>query len=119
LIRGLPGSGKSTMAKEFASKGFSHYEADMFFEVDGGYKYDASRIREAHNWCQSMARQALAAGKRVVVSNTFTQLREMAPYLSMTKSAKVIEATGKWQNLHGVPAEMLERMAQRWEPLAA
>jgi hypothetical protein len=37
----------------------------------------------------------------------------------MTKSAKVIEATGKWQNLHGVPAEMLERMAQRWEPLAA
>ena len=107
------------MARDMASKGFNHFEADMFFEVNGAYKYDASRIRDAHNWCQNMARQALAAGKRVVVSNTFTQLREMTPYLSMTKKARVIEATGKWPNVHGVPAEMLERMAQRWERLPA
>ncbi len=90
----------------------------MYFEVNGQYHYDASRIRDAHNWCQNMVRQALAAGKRVVVSNTFTQLREMTPYLNMTKSTQVIEATGKWQNVHGVPPAMMERMAQRWEPLA-
>lgn len=89
----------------------------MYFETNGDYQYDASRIRDAHNWCQKMARQALAAGKRVVVSNTFTQLRELAPYLSMAKNARVIEATGKWQNVHGVPVAMLERMAERWEPL--
>ena len=89
----------------------------MYFETNGDYQYDASRIRDAHIWCQNMTRQALTAGKRVVVSNTFTQLREMAPYLSMTQNAQVIEATGKWQNIHGVPAEMLERMAHRWEPL--
>ena len=117
LIRGLPGSGKSTMARNLASKGFQHFEADMYFEVNGQYQYDASRIRDAHIWCQNMARQALAAGNRVVVSNTFTQLREMEPYLGMTKNARVIEAIGNWQNVHGVPAEMLERMAQRWESL--
>lgn len=117
LIRGLPGSGKSTMARSLASEGFLHFEADMFFEVDGQYRYDASRIREAHSWCQNMARQALAAGKRVVVSNTFTQLRELAPYFSMAQNARVIEANGKWQNVHGVPTEILDRMALRWEPL--
>ena len=117
LIRGLPGSGKSTMARSLVSEGFLHFEADMFFEVDGQYRYDATRIREAHSWCQNMARQALAAGKRVVVSNTFTQLRELAPYFSMAQNARVIEANGKWQNVHGVPAETLERMASRWEPL--
>ena len=89
----------------------------MYLEVNGQYQYDASRIRDAHNWCQNMARQALAAGKRVVVSNTFTQLREMTPYIKMTKNTQVIEATGKWQNVHGVPAEMLERMAIRWEKI--
>ena len=66
-----------------------------------------------------MAREALAAGRRVVVSNTFTQLRELEPYLAMTRTVRIIEARGTWQNVHGVPAEMLERMAQRWEQLAA
>ena len=117
LIRGLPGSGKSTMARDFASKGFDHFETDMFFEVNGTYQYDASRIRDAHTWCQKMVRQALAAGRRVVVSNTFTQLREMEPYRAMTKAVRIIEAKGTWPNTHGVPAEMLERMAQRWESL--
>ena len=48
LIRGLPGSGKSTMAKVLALVGFEHYEADMFFVVNGQYRYDATRIRDAH-----------------------------------------------------------------------
>lgn len=117
LIRGLPGSGKSTMAKDLVTQGYLHFEADMFFEVDGHYQYDASRIREAHSWCQQMTRQALAKGLKVVVSNTFTQLREMEPYRSMTQNVLVVEANGKWKNVHGVPAEMLEKMAQRWEPL--
>ena len=114
LIRGLPGSGKSTMAKVLALVGFEHFEADQFFEVKGVYQYDASRIRDAHAWCQRMARQALEAGKRVVVSNTFTRLNEMEPYRSMTKNVRVVEATGRWENQHGVPAEMMQRMAERW-----
>lgn len=117
LIRGLPGSGKSTIAKDLALVGFEHFEADMFFVVNGQYRYEGTRIRDAHSWCQKMTRQALATGKKVVVSNTFTQLREMEPYLSLTGSVRVVEAQGKWQNTHGVPIEMLERMAQRWELL--
>ena len=117
LIRGLPGSGKTTMAKELALVGYKHFETDMFFEVNGEYRYEASRIRDAHSWCQQMTRQALAKGQNVVVSNTFTQLREMEPYRLMTGNVRVIEARGTWQNRHGVPVEMLERMALRWEQL--
>ncbi|OOG58194.1 hypothetical protein B0E49_04460 [Polaromonas sp. C04] len=119
MIRGLPGSGKSTMARVLAMIGFKHFEADMFFEREGDYKYDASRIRDAHGWCQRMTREALAKGERVVVSNTFTQLRELDPYLPMAGNVRIVEAQGKWQNRHGVPDEALERMAQRWEPLPA
>lgn len=119
LIRGLPGSGKSTMARKMASAGFEHFEADMFFTVNGVYSYDASQIREAHFWCQQKAREALASGRQVVVSNTFTRLQELEPYGSMTKNIRILEACGKWDNVHSVPAETVRRMAKRWEPLLA
>lgn len=115
LIRGLPGSGKSTMAKVLSMVGYAHFEADQFFEVNGVYQYDATRVRVAHDWCKTMTRQALSAGKRVVVSNTFTTLSELEPYLAMTDNVRVIEARGRWENQHGVPAETLERMALRWQ----
>jgi energy-coupling factor transporter ATP-binding protein EcfA2 len=59
LIRGLPGAGKSTMAKVLALVGYEHFEADMFFVKDGTYCYDRTRIRDAHAWCQNMTREAL------------------------------------------------------------
>ena len=35
LIRGLPGSGKTTMARVLALVGYEHHEADHYFERDG------------------------------------------------------------------------------------
>lgn len=104
------------MANVLVMIGYKQFEADMFFEIDGIYQYDASRIRDAHAWCQLMTRQALGRGENVVVSNTFTQIREMAPYLEMKAgSIRVIEAKGNWTNVHGVPPEAMDRMASRWE----
>ena len=119
LIRGLPGSGKSTMARVLVAVGYEHYEADMYFEQGGVYRYDSARIRDAHTWCQANTRRALVAGRRVVVSNTFTRLQEMAPYWSMTSNLRILEATGRWSNVHEVPPERLQQMAERWESLEA
>ena len=117
LIRVLPGSGKSTMAQVLTQVGYVHYEADMYFMQDGQYQYDSRQIRQAHQWCREQTLHALQAGKRVVVSNTFTRLQEMEPYFSMTSDVRVVEATGRWQNVHGVPEETLQAMAERWETL--
>jgi len=116
IIRGLPGSGKSTMARVLAQVGYVHVEADMYFMNDGRYEYDRSQIQMAHAWCRQRVREPLESGQRVVVSNTFTRLQEMEPYLAMTSDARVIEAKGRWQNEHGVPEETLKLMAARWEP---
>ena len=118
LIRGLPGSGKSTMASVVARMGYRHLEADMFFEVGGVYRYDAARIRDAHAWCQRMTRQCLTCGESAVVSNTFTTMWEMEPYFAMATGAiRVIEATEKFANVHDVPAQSVARMAARWESM--
>lgn len=118
LIRGLPGSGKSTMAKVLALVGYAHFEADMFFVNNGVYCYDRTRIRDAHAWCQSMTKDALMAGQRTVVSNTFTQRREIEPYLQMSRNVYIVEAKGNWPNEHGVPDETLRVMAERWEEIS-
>lgn len=120
LIRGLPGSGKTTMARGTMFEDFAHYEADMFFtDESGAYHYDRDKIKDAHEWCQREAFKALANGKSVVVSNTFTRRFEMEPYFEMAKTfgiePRIMEATGNWPNVHGVPAEVVEKMRQRWE----
>jgi hypothetical protein len=107
------------MAKVLVLVGYEHFEADMYFTLDGVYRYNPTRIRDAHAWCQAQTRLALGQARRVVVSNTFTRLHEMEPYRSMTRSLRIVEARGQWSNVHGVPAEMLRRMAERWEPLPA
>ena len=117
LIRGLPGSGKSTSARSM--HGFEHFEADMFFERGGSYSFDPAQLPAAHAWCLQRASDALQEGKAVVVSNTFTRSWEMAPYIDAAErygaSVQIIEAKGGWPNVHGVPESAIQRMIDRWE----
>lgn len=77
LLRGLPGSGKSTLAE---SLGNMNIEADEYFTYNGKYEFDASKLKEAHAWCQNTARVWMANSvKRIIASNTFTQEWEMQP----------------------------------------
>ena len=120
LIRGLPGSGKSTMAR--AMTGFVHLEADMHMMINGVYQYDASKVADSHNQCKALVREALGTGHNVVVSNTFSRASEMADYIAIAKglgvSVRVVEATGRWPNVHGVPQDRIEQMRRRWEKVA-
>jgi predicted kinase len=119
LIRGLPGSGKSTLAGMFATADAksSHIETDMFWGRD--YNFDINRIGEAHQWCQENVRNLLVSGFSPVVSNTFTTKKELKPYFDMAKefgiTPQVITCHGRWKSVHGVPDEVMERMAGRFE----
>jgi len=124
LLRGLPGAGKSTLAK---SIGVVYFEADMFFMVGNEYKFDMSKIKDAHAWCQDQVRTAMKnadAGigdTRIAVANTFTQECEMKAYTDMateygfTVFSIIVESRHKSTNIHGVPADVLDRMEERFE----
>lgn len=114
LIRGIPGSGKSTMAKtEYADH--VHYEADQYFIRDGVYRFNPKKLKEAHERCRELTLKSLQNGDKVVVSNTFTRVWEMQPYLDMGFPVKVVTATGNYENVHNVPKEAVERMKLRFE----
>lgn len=117
IVRGLPGSGKTTLARQIArSCGYLHFENDMFFETPAGYRFDRAQLTAAQQWCFRAARDSLVAGQKVVVSNTFVRTVHMEEFLALTDSVSVIECTGDYGSVHAVPLEIIASMRERWEP---
>ena len=123
LLRGLPGSGKSTLAKSLDG---IHIEADQFFMVEGEYKFDASKLKEVHNNCLTRTKSYMYihsskdTAERIIVSNTFTQEWEMKPYFELAEKngyrvySLIVENRHDGVNQHGVPADKLEQMKNRF-----
>jgi adenylate kinase family enzyme len=123
VIRGHVGSGKSTIAKKMASEqDLAHYETDMFFTTsDGEYKFDFAKLGDAIKWSETMTESALKYGKSVVVTGVFSRLFHMNNMKKIAASTgatfHVIEATGDYGSIHGVPEDAIAGMKARWEPL--
>ena len=129
LLRGVPGCGKSTTAKLIGANasGTAHFEADMYFMEDGEYKFDPSKLRDAHNWCRNSVERAMLLNKteghnsRIIVSNTFTQEWEMEAYYELAKTwgytvfSIIVENRHGGVNEHGVPADKIKQMVDRFE----
>ena len=118
LLRGLPGAGKSTFATLL---GGAHIEADMFFIQDGEYKFDAPKLKEAHEWCRARTEDTMKHGYNIVVSNTFTMEWEMAPYFELAEkygyqtSCLIVENRHNGENVHGCPVDKIKQMEDRFE----
>ncbi len=116
LIRGLPGSGKSTYAKSLCAL---HLEADMYFMRDWTYQFDSAKIKDAHKWCQHATKLAMETGMDVTVSNTFCTRREIQPYLDLAKTygykVNLVEMKNQYGSIHNVPETVLDNMKARWE----
>lgn len=128
LVRGLPGSGKSTFA-HFIWNSHVICEADQFFVgEDGVYRFDGSKIKDAHKWCRDKVETFMKDNEvngqyypEIVVSNTFTQEWEMEEYYKLAEQygytvfSIIVENRHGGVNEHGVPSEKLEQMKKRFE----
>ena len=121
IIRGLPGSGKSTIATDLIDLGSVdvHFEADMYHMIDGEYKWKPENVKPSHDWCFNQTVKNLHLGRSVVVSNTFTTWKEVAPYVNLAHELnvelKIITCLGNYGNVHSVPEETMKKMAARFE----
>ena len=119
IIRGLPGSGKSTMAKQDFPD-HDHFETDMHWTDDeGNYNFKQETLGDAIDWCNMEAMRALKLGKLVVVINTFIKrwhFSKIAEYAaSLGIPCRIIVAEGNYGSIHNVPEHVIERMRQAWE----
>lgn len=123
LLRGLPGAGKSSLAKSLiGDNDRAHREADMYFlDENGNYVFNPSQLKEAHAWCQEEIEFVMKTQyERVVVSNTFTMAWEMQPYYDLAEKygyrvySLVVENRHGGENVHNVPKEKIKEMARRF-----
>jgi predicted kinase len=121
IVRGLPGSGKSTLAKMLCPID-SICEADKYFNKDGVYNFDASLLKEAHQWCKKEVESKMQMDEpRIVVSNTFTTEWEMVPYFELAEKwgysamTMIVENRHGSSNVHGVPEQTIEKMRSRFD----
>lgn len=126
IIRGPSGTGKSTIAIHLGGeRGKNWFEADMFFDRNGHYEFDAGRLGAAHQWCQENVRKSLVSGNDTIVSNTTIKEFELNTYLIIAKEigaeVTIMRSPRPWdvrqlrdRNVHKVPAKALERMINRY-----
>lgn len=124
LVRGLPGSGKSTYAKNWVEQdpyNRIHREADNFFidSGDNSYRFNAKMLPYAHQWCIGSTAMGLYNNISIIVSNTFTQVWEMEKYFQLAKDinvgVEIVEMKTQYGNIHSVPQDKLDKMKERWE----
>jgi len=128
LVRGLPGSGKSTFATHIWNE-YAVCEADKFFyDKEGNYNFDPSKIKDAHAWCKNEVETRMIDHQNneqfypeIAVSNTFTQEWEMKDYFDLADKygykvvSLIVENRHGGKNVHGVPEDKLEIMKNRFE----
>lgn len=137
IMQGIPGSGKSTVAKGIRAQtaGVILSTDEFWYEVtkDGvswrgeDYNFDPTRITEAHEWNQMRADHSMAADSLcVIIDNTNIKREHVLPYLVLAAkygyTVQVVRvetdpALAASRNTHNVPVDTVFRMHAEMEDL--
>jgi predicted kinase len=119
ILRGLPGAGKSSLAKLFDAPICC---ADDYFMNNGNYEWKANQIGNAHLWCQKKCKTLMDVNaEKIVIANTTVAARDLRPYTDLAEKygyrvySVIVENRFSTKNIHNVPEETIEKMRNRFD----
>ena len=125
IFRGLPGSGKSTMARKLAEQtGAIHIEPDMFCIQDMEYRYDKEKYKTAVEVARSTVHHLAHSLKcDIIYADVLPQigqvdsLRFLLPrcYRIHVNDLHISKEESLKRNKHNVRPEDIEAMAAAWQ----
>ena len=131
IMRGIPGSGKSTVAELIASREYpgvlAIHSTDDLCMVDGEYQFDIKLAGERHEQNYQNFLGSLEKGVPVViVDNTNVKVQHYAAYVEAAQAADYARVfvevahpsleVAVERNTHGVSEEIVNQMILDWEP---
>jgi predicted kinase len=123
-MRGIPGSGKSSLAELLAGQRKAIASADHYFDMKG--KFAPEELGIAHKFCQDQFMKFIATGEPlIVVDNTNIKRKDFEFYTTTAKDNGYAVVTVIAEemdpkvcfarNKHAVPLATIERMASNFE----
>lgn len=125
LLRGLPGSGKSTFARVLSENNkYPVFSIDSYFTnaETGEYVFDFEKNHLAYKKCEEQTRESMRSKcPKIFVDNTFTLEWEMEPYFisaaefGYTVFVVTVENRHGNKNIHNIGKAQLEKMAAKYK----
>lgn len=124
LVRGIPGHGKTTIAKDLSVHEVAADDMPGLY-INGIYQSHLQK--ESHEWCKQVVEHWMLNNKlRIAVHNTFTKKIYIQPYLDLAAehgysvqiihAEKIIFPDGTSPtSIHNVPDSVINSMQQGWE----
>lgn len=125
LIRGISGSGKSSLAAALTEYAIASDDMPGLYE-GGVYQIDLQA--KSHRWCLDSIELWMYEGReRVAAANTFVKQKYFEEYLKLAAkygyAVQIIHCEGvllpegtQATSIHNVPPEVLRRQCENWEP---
>jgi predicted kinase len=123
ILRGLPGSGKTTLAEVLSEAGkYPVFSVDDYFtDENGHYEFRFQENHLAYKQCEEGVRTAMQQGApKIILHNTFTIEWEMEPYFKLASEhdyrlhVLTVENRHGSGNVHDIPEEHIERMRAKY-----
>ena len=86
LLRGLPGSGKTTLAKELSENGkYPVFSVDDYFTASNGdYHFEFDKNHLAYKQCEENTKASMQKGDpKIFIDNVFSLEWELEPYFKL------------------------------------
>lgn len=125
LLRGLPGSGKTTLAKELSENGkYPVFSVDDYFtdSKTDEYKFEFDKNYLAYKQCEENTKRSMQNGiAKIFLDNTFTLEWEIEPYFKLASEFNykifvvTVENRHKNKNIHQISDEQIQKMAEKYK----
>eukprot|EP00826_Nyctotherus_ovalis_P056470 TRINITY_DN7630_c0_g1_i2.p1 TRINITY_DN7630_c0_g1~~TRINITY_DN7630_c0_g1_i2.p1 ORF type:complete len:165 (-),score=77.65 TRINITY_DN7630_c0_g1_i2:145-639(-) len=128
IMRGIPGSGKTIVAKKLIENGgVIHTPGVHFVDKEGGVNYDPSRLSDIKEKTFKAFCASVEKGQEVVVlDDSNLTSREYFHFLKKARDAGYLVAVvdmvqpdieeAQKRNSYGIDKKALNEMATKWEP---